>query len=98
MEQSQEMTPIETKEIRGLSFKGLLTILLSTISICGTVVGTYFSLNAKIDTIRIEKVNEDKLTDLRIKTIEAQVEALKTSIETIRAQVDLNARQLRDGK
>lgn len=91
-ETQQNVTPIETREIRGLSIKGLITLIVCTISICGTVIGTYSSLNSKIDTLKIERQSEERITDLRIRTLETQLSALNTQVRQLEAQVNENGR------
>lgn len=98
MEQNETMNPIEQKEIRGLSIKGLITLILCTVSICGTVLGTYNSVINRIDQMRTEKIGDDKVIDLRIRSLEETVKANRTAIDELRRQVSENRRAIQQGQ
>lgn len=95
------MNPLETKEIRGLSIKALGWLLGSTIMIVSSVMTSYFlikndivKVDNKVETVRTEKVSDDKYNDLRLKVIEAQVNTLSGQVDVLRTQVGSNTQKL----
>jgi hypothetical protein len=99
------MNPLETKEIRGLSIKALGWLLGSTIMIVSSVMTSYFlikndivKVDNKVETVRNEKVSDDKYNDLRLKVIEAQVNTLGGQVDVLRTQVGSNSQRLNQTK
>lgn len=88
------MDALEQKEIRGLSWKALITLIICTASIVGTVLGTYNSLDRKIDDVKQQKISDDRLNEYRLRTIEVQLDATKTQVEALRQQVAENRRTM----
>lgn len=95
------MDALETKEIRGLSIKALGWLLSSTILIVGSVMSSYFlikndivKVDNKVETVRSEKVSDDKYNDLRLKVIEAQVNTLSGQVDVLRNQVGSNTQRI----
>lgn len=75
---------IEQKEIRGISLRNLITLIACTITICTTVMGTYFSLTTNqnniqkaLDEVKLQKQNDEKYTDLRLRTMEIRIDNLE---------------------
>lgn len=85
-----EMNPIETKEIRGLNLKLLVTLIICTATTVGTVASTYFSLIRKIDKIESQRTSDDRFNDLRLKTMEANIQVIQTQVESLKEDVKLN--------
>jgi hypothetical protein len=86
--------PIEEREIRGLTGRALIWLVTSTITIVSSVTGSYILLNNKIekvnekidvniDKIRTEKIGDDKVIDLRIRVLEAEVKILEDNVHRI---------------
>lgn len=97
------MNPIETKEIRGLSLKALAWLISSTVTIVGFVITSYFLLknniervDSKIDQVKTEKVSDDRYNDLRLRVLEANVEAVKIQVDNLRNQVSSNTNQIKN--
>lgn len=95
------MDALETKEIRGLSIKALGWLLGSTIMIVSSVMTSYFLIkgdinrvDTKVETVRSEKVSDDKYNDLRMKVIEAQVNTLSGQVDVLRTQVGSNTQKI----
>lgn len=82
------MTPMEQKEIRGLNIKSLYWIAASAAVICSTVLGTYFSLLGRLAAIEIQKVEQSKYDDLRIRTLDLKVQALEIEVKDLRKRQD----------
>lgn len=80
------MTSIEQKEIRGLSVKTLLTIIVCTVTMVSTTLGTYFSIQSSIREIRLEKQGDDKYLDLRLRTIEIRQSALELQLKELQTR------------
>jgi hypothetical protein len=84
---NSEMNPIETKEIRGISLKALGAIIISTASIVGTVLGTYYALTNKIESIQMQNISEGKLVDLKMQQLDLQMKFQQTQIDQIRGEL-----------
>lgn len=84
----EEMTPLEQKEIRGLSGKTLIALLICTITIVSSVVGTYFSLQGDIRELRLQREGEEKYADLRIRTIEVKMAAIELQYKELSSKYD----------
>ena len=77
------MQEIETKEIKGVSFKTLASLVVATATICITVISTTSAISSqvvKVDT-KVEKVQmqvagDNKLTDLRITIMEKRLDII----------------------
>jgi hypothetical protein len=74
---------IETKEIRGMSLRTLATLIVCTISICTTVMGSYFSLNSDIKDLKVQKDQDEKYNDLRLRTLEIRVSATEVQYKEL---------------
>lgn len=95
------MDALETKEIRGLSIKALGWLLGSTIMIVSSVMTSYFlikndivKVDNKVETMRTEKISDDKYNDLRMKVLEASVNTLSGQVDVLRNQVGSNSQKL----
>lgn len=81
---------IENREIRGLSYKTGLTILISTITIVVSIVTIYFLLKQDIANIRIEKAKDDQYNNLRMTLIETDIKTLNLKLENLTNQINYN--------
>lgn len=94
---NKEPVSIETKEIRGISLRNIIALVVCTVTICTTVMGTYFKLQAnqkdvfvQLNEIKLQKANDEKYTDLRLRTLEIRIENLEIqNKETISKYEDL---------
>lgn len=94
----REMDPLESREIRGLSYKALAWLISSTITIVVFVVTSYFLLktnienvDGKIETVRNEKASDSRYNDLRLQIIESNVKQLEIKIENLRNQTGMSS-------
>lgn len=83
-----ENKAIETKEIRGVSVRTLITVIISTATIVSFVLGGVSKLsgqikatNDEIKTFRLEKNSDAKYNDLRLKIMERDIELINKRIE-----------------
>lgn len=81
---------IENKEIRGLSFRTLLAMLISTVTIVISIASFYFLLKGDISTINLNKEKDDKYNNLRMGIMETQVKELQTRVDNLREDVRNN--------
>lgn len=77
------MTQIESKEIRGISARTIITIVVATASIVATVLATAASISAqitkvdtKVEILKIQYAGDERLKEARIKTIEVNLETI----------------------
>lgn len=77
------MQEIETKEIKGVSFKTLASLVVATATICITVISTTSAISSqvvmvdtKVDKIQIQNDADKKLFDLRIATLEKRLDII----------------------
>lgn len=91
----QQQIALENKEIRGLSWKSLLALIVATISICSTVLVSYSSLTAQIVRVRSEAqadkdilkqaVESDrKYTELRFLVMDKTLTLLQLQIDDLK--------------
>ncbi len=80
------MTAIENQQIKGLTYGTFKTILVSTVVICSTIIGIYYSLVAKIDKISQSTESINKLTELRLSYLEQKINALEIQINQIKTK------------
>lgn len=81
------MDTIEKKEIRGLNLKTLYWIVASSAAMIFTVLFTYFSILGRLNAIEIQKTENDKYNDLRIRTLDLKVSALEVQLDKIESKV-----------
>jgi hypothetical protein len=67
------VTNIETKEIKGITLKGIITLIICTASIVGTTLFNYFSLQGDIRSIREQQINTDRYWELRLQSVELNI-------------------------
>lgn len=89
------MTPLENKEIRGLSWKSLTALIIATISICTTVLMSYTSLKAQILESKVEAKSyktsleitleaDKKYTELKFAIMEKTLTLLQLQIDNLK--------------
>ena len=77
------MTAIENQQIKGMTVGTFKSVLVSTVVICSTIIGIYYSLVAKIDKIAQTTEANSKLTELRLSYLEQKINALEIQINQI---------------
>lgn len=80
------MTAIENQQIKGMTFGTFKSILISTVVICSTIIGIYYSLVAKIDKIAQSTESNNKLIELRLAYLEQKINALEIQINQIKSK------------
>ena len=84
-----EVTPIEMKEIRGITPKALVWLLCSTISIVGSVIITSSQITNKLETYIIKQDGVNSLQDMRIKNNEDKINRNGDDIKEVRKEVEV---------
>jgi len=84
-----EVTPIEMKEIRGITPKALVWLLCSTISIVGSVIITSSQITNKLETYIIKQDGVNSLQDMRIKNNEDKINKNGDDIKEVRKEVEV---------
>jgi uncharacterized membrane protein YqhA len=77
---------IENQQIKGITFGTLKSLFISTIVICSTIIGIYYSLVTKIDKIAQSTESNNKLTELRLSYLEQKINALEIQINQIKSK------------
>jgi hypothetical protein len=77
------MNPIESQEIRGLSVKALLTIIISTISIVASILATYNSIKSEIQNLSFRSEGDNKVINLRLSVTEKRLDNHDARIESL---------------
>ena len=80
------MTAIENQTIKGITFGTLKSVLVSTVVICSTIIGIYYSLVTKIDKIAQSTESNNKMTELRLSYLEQKINALEIQINQIKSK------------
>jgi hypothetical protein len=80
------MSAIENQQIKGITIGTLKSILISTVVICSTIIGIYYSLVTKIDKIAQSTEANNKLIELRLSYLEQKINALEIQINQIKTK------------
>lgn len=80
------MTAIENQQIKGITIGTLKSILISTVVICSTIIGIYYSLVTKIDKIAQSTEANNELIELRLSYLEQKINALEIQINQIKVK------------
>lgn len=78
------MTALENKEIKGVTFNTVKTIVVSTVFTCSFIFGVYYGLVGKIDKIAQLNETNNRLIDLRLTYLEQKMSALELQINKIK--------------
>ncbi|SEM66443.1 hypothetical protein SAMN05192574_101389 [Mucilaginibacter gossypiicola] len=78
------MTTFEHREIRGITIKNMIVTVASTASIVISVMTTYFQLKGDIQDVRSNQETQTRVNEIRLKTLEAQVQLLSTEVEQLK--------------
>lgn len=76
-ENHSDMTPIEQKQIRGVTMKTLWAIITSTTVIVGTVLTGSNNIRNEILLIKKDQETAGKINELKIREIEARMSAIE---------------------
>lgn len=94
MQKEKEMNSLETKEIRGLSVRNIITIIACTVTIVSTVLGSWFNLKGEMTAIQKDRASDEKYNDLRLRTMELKISTLELDLRDLQnRQRDLRAKQ-----
>lgn len=80
--------PIESKELRGISIRTMLTVIICTGSIMLTVLGTYFNLKADVTDVRVTKDSDAKLNDLKMRIMDQRIDAMGIQLKDINTRIE----------
>lgn len=78
------MTGIEHQQLKGLTIKNLVVTIVSTASIVASVMTTYFQLKGDIGDIKNQQETQNRVNDIRLKTLEGRVEILEMQVRNIK--------------
>jgi peptidoglycan hydrolase CwlO-like protein len=91
-----EVNPIESKELRGISIKALAWLLGSTITIVISVMTSYFTLSSKIDTLQRDKAADERYNDLKLQTMQVQIQGIEARIENMSNEIKSNKTRIQN--
>jgi len=87
------MTAIETKEIKGMSIKTVITIIIATATIVTSILMTTARLSAqivvvdnKIEFVKMRSENDSKLNELRMKIMERRLDIMEETLNNLKKQ------------
>lgn len=90
------MEPLEVKEIRGLTFRNIIAIILATITIVSTVLVKTSSIETEITSIKNDQATYGKINDMNFKISDAHSLTLQDEIDEIKRRLnDLESKQLK---
>jgi peptidoglycan hydrolase CwlO-like protein len=90
------MNNLEDQQIKGLSYRTFISILVSTIITVSSVVGVYYSLRGDIKDINLQKSADDRYRDLQMQTLQTTINSLQVQVENVRNQVNQNSKQIKE--
>ena len=77
---------IDRTEIRGLSFKNLIAVIVATATIVGSVLATSYAIKEQIVTLNINYQRQNEMNDLRYRSYDQRLEHDENDITDIRKQ------------
>jgi peptidoglycan hydrolase CwlO-like protein len=77
------MTPIENKEIRGITLKVLVAIISCTVSIIVSIMVYTNKMEMRIETMKLKQDAEYQLLEDKIKNIEKNADAVSEVIREL---------------
>ena len=83
------MTPVEMKEIRGITPKAIAWLIVSTVSIVTSVFVTSSQITNKLETYIIKQDGVNSLQDMRIKNNEDKINRNGDDIKEVRKEVEV---------
>lgn len=85
------MEAIETKEIKGMSFKTVITIVIATASIVTSVFmttarlsGQIVAVDNKVEYVKMQSLNDGKINELRIKIMERRLDIMEETLNNLK--------------
>lgn len=96
MENSEAMTNLDSKEIRGINIKVMLTILIAVISSTITIVMTINKLETSILKIQSIQEKQSEVTDLKLRTLDIRITNLEGEQKEQNFQIQKNEEKLND--
>lgn len=89
------MTAIETKELKGMSLKTVITIIVATATIVTSILmttarlsGQIVAVDSKIEFVKMRSENDAKLNDLRIKIMERRLDIMEETLNNLKKSVN----------
>jgi hypothetical protein len=80
-----ERTPgYEHTALRGITIKNMIVTVFCTASIVVSVMSTYFSLRDDIKDSKADQATQNKIFELRLKIVEAQIIIIQNQVEAIK--------------
>lgn len=87
--------PVDKREIRGINFSLIRATMITIISIVASISVTYYNLKSgqtnvenSITEMRLMLENSNKITDLKLKTIENEIARQGVEIEALKQRMD----------
>lgn len=81
------MTSIEHQQLKGITVKNLIVTIVSTASIVASVMTTYFQLKGDIGDVKNQQETQNRVNEIRLKTLEGRVELLEVQVRSIKDNV-----------
>ncbi len=82
------MSGIEVKELRGITIRLIVTLVIGTMTISGSVMGTYFSLIAHMEADKVESIklidserHAREMGELQMKEMRIRLDALEVKVD-----------------
>jgi len=78
------MTAIEHQQLKGITVRNFILTIASTISIVVSIMTTYFNLKADISDVKAQNEITNRVTDLRLKTLEVEFALLQADVDRLK--------------
>lgn len=89
---------LEEKEIRGLSFKTLVTVVVSTISFVTSILFAYFAIVEKVNALNMQRANDKEVLQITIETLRSKISTLETQTKSLSDRIDYYQRSTQQPK
>jgi hypothetical protein len=80
----EQMSPIESREIRGLSWRGLISLMIATGTTLISIFGVYYSIVGKLEVMNIKSEAFEKVVNLQIQALQVNYTALQVQVDNLR--------------
>ena len=86
MDTETTATGFEQTQIKGFNVRNVIIIVCCTASIVFSIAVSYFGLKQDISQIKSNQETADKITDLRLKIVEAQVTLIQGQVSDLQRE------------
>lgn len=88
MEEEEQYSSIEKREIKGLTVRNFISIIIATITIVSAVLLSKNSLEDQIRDVRNDQITYGKINDMNFKISDAKFQYIQNQIDEINKKIE----------